>query len=295
MSNFPPANNGMSKAQRRAAEAQRREAELAAAARRQRLRIAGLATAAVVLVIALIVVFALATKKSPAPKAAPATDFAHDVKVLTSIPASTYDKVGAGTTLARPKKTAGPVITEKGKPVVIYVGAEFCPFCAGERWALVAALSRFGTFSHLGQASSAADDVYPSTSTLTFHGATYSSKYVTFSGTEVQDDHHQPLDTPPARDNKLWTTIGQGGFPFVDLGGAYALSGAQYLPDALHGGSQDGAALGWDEIAKDLADPTTPISTSINGSANVLTAEICTLTHNQPANVCTSAGVTAAK
>ena len=40
-----------------------------------------------------------------------------------------------------------------GRPGVVYVGSEFCPYCAADRWALVVALSRFGTFAHLGATS----------------------------------------------------------------------------------------------------------------------------------------------
>jgi hypothetical protein len=29
---------------------------------------------------------------------------------------------------------------------VVFVGAEYCPYCASERWPLVMALSKFGTF-----------------------------------------------------------------------------------------------------------------------------------------------------
>src|SRR5438876_6623085 len=38
---------------------------------------------------------------------------------------------------------------DHGKPVVLYVGAQYCPFCAAERWALVLALSRFGHWAGL--------------------------------------------------------------------------------------------------------------------------------------------------
>ena len=54
-------------------------------------------------------------------------------------------------------------------------------------------------------------------------------------------------------------------------------------------GAEDAA-----EIAAALADPTTPTSKAIVGSANVFTAQICKLTDQKPAEVCTSSGVTAA-
>ena len=41
------------------------------------------------------------------------------------------------------------LLTADGKPLVLYVGAEYCPYCAAERCAMVQALSRFGTFSNL--------------------------------------------------------------------------------------------------------------------------------------------------
>jgi len=51
--------------------------------------------------------------------------------------------------------------------------------------AVVVALSRFGTFTNLGVTSSASNDVYPNTPTLSFHGATYNSQYLSFTGVET--------------------------------------------------------------------------------------------------------------
>jgi len=33
---------------------------------------------------------------------------------------------------------------------VVYIGAEYCPYCAVERWPLIVALNRFGTLTNLG-------------------------------------------------------------------------------------------------------------------------------------------------
>src|SRR6185312_6914517 len=35
------------------------------------------------------------------------------------------------------------VLTSKGLPEVVYVGAEYCPYCAAERWGTIIALDRF--------------------------------------------------------------------------------------------------------------------------------------------------------
>jgi hypothetical protein len=45
-----------------------------------------------------------------------------------------------------------------GKPLVVYVGGEYCPFCAAERWSIVYALSQFGTFRGLSQIKSSSSD-----------------------------------------------------------------------------------------------------------------------------------------
>ncbi|HZP14510.1 MAG TPA: DUF929 family protein [Nocardioides sp.] len=295
-----------------------REAAAAAAAaaeKKRRVRVALTYTGivAALLVIVVVVAFVVhdsgqqapastglaSTTGSPSGSAQPSLSseqvLARDIKILTTIPTATYDKVGAG---AATKLTAanGAPLTENGKPVIVYVGAEWCPFCAGQRWALIAALSRFGTWENLGRESSSATDVYPSTSTFTFHGARYTSPYLVFSGSEDQDRSGKPLDTPPARDAAAWTSAGAS-FPFMDLGGAYTLAGAQFQPTSLHvdAGDSQSAPRSWDEIATALTDPSSPQSQQILGAANALTAEICTLTGNKPANVCTSAGVVAAR
>ncbi len=40
-------------------------------------------------------------------------------------------------------------IEQNGKPTFVYIGAQGCPYCAGMRWAIAIALSRFGNFSKL--------------------------------------------------------------------------------------------------------------------------------------------------
>ena len=104
---------------------------------------------------------------------------------LKNIPAATFDTVGAGTGVGAPTKVSGAALTADSKPRVLYIGAEFCPYCAGERWAVVAALSRFGTFSNLGVTTSASADIYPSTATLSFHSAAYASTLLSFTGVEL--------------------------------------------------------------------------------------------------------------
>ena len=54
------------------------------------------------------------------------------------------------------------------EPVVFFYGAEFAPYAAAERWPLVLALSRFGTFNQLGLMQSSASTAFANLSTFTF-------------------------------------------------------------------------------------------------------------------------------
>ncbi len=223
------------------------------------------------------------------------------ITAVTSVPAAVLDQVGAGSGVTPAKRIDAPALTEDGKPRVLYVGAEYCPYCAAERWAMVVALSRFGTFEGLGQTASSASDVYPSTPTLTFHGSTFTSSQLAFTGVETESNEmtngqYAPLDTLSAADQQLLSTYdappyvdsaSAGSIPFVDIGGKYLISGASYSPEVLQGKTHE-------QIAAALSDPTSPIAQSVNGTANMITAAICATTNNAPTSVCTSPGVLAA-
>ncbi|MFC4241917.1 DUF929 family protein [Gryllotalpicola reticulitermitis] len=227
--------------------------------------------------------------------AAPTTAASDVIGKVTGVPASVFDAVGPGTAQAAPSKIDAPALTQNGKPLITYIGGEFCPYCAAERWPLAVALSRFGTLSGLGEATSApSPEVYPSTSTLSFHGATLTSDYLALDAKEIFDEQHNPLDKLTTSENALLTkydappyTQSTGSIPFVDIGGAWVLSGAQYDPGVLKGLSQA-------QIAADLADPGSAVAKSVIGTANVLTVGLCQQTAGKPATVCQSAGVKAA-
>jgi hypothetical protein len=62
-----------------------------------------------------------------------------------------------------------PLLTYNGKPTFVYIGAQGCPFCAGMRWALAIALSRFGNFSKLFYDRSATSDANVPTFTFDYN------------------------------------------------------------------------------------------------------------------------------
>ena len=64
------------------------------------------------------------------------------------------------------------------------------------------------------------------------------------------------------------------------------MEGHLYDPTVLQGKS-------WSQIAAAMHDPTSPVAQGVLGSANYITAAICKMTNNQPANVCTSPAIRA--
>ena len=250
-------------------------------------------------VIVIVVAFVLVkTTQSPTPAAAADSPTgtalpASVVRDITTVPPSTLTTVGTGT--ADPKSittvASAKALTSGGKPEVIYLGAEYCPYCATERWALAVALSRFGTFSGLHGIHSSSSDVYASTPTLTFYKSTYTSKYLTFTPVETQTEKEgTTLQKPSAAQNALLAkydsppyvaSADTGAIPFIDFGGKYFVHGAQYNPQILSGQS-------WAQVAAALKDPSSAIAKGADGAANMITATICKTTNNQPSSVCTS-------
>jgi len=261
-----------------------------AAARRRALVTGGSVVAVLAVVIALIMV---KLTGSPA-RASAATADAAVAREITSIPAATFNAVGAGTATGLRPISGQRELTLDGKPELLFIGGQYCPYCAAERWAVAAALSRFGTLTGLQFIHSSPTDSYPGTPTLSFDHASYASKYLAFAGVEwysEKPDAATPtgyayLQRPTPQQAALFARYG-GSFPFVDIGNRYLVPEAQYLPSAL-------AGLSWAQVAAAMRDPSSPVAQDIDGAANMITAAISRLTHGQPAAVGTSAAVAAA-
>jgi Domain of unknown function (DUF929) len=262
---------------------------------RRRLLLAG---GSVAIVIALVATLIAVKLSQPPARSAPAADAGTTAQVqqqVTSVPPAAFDTVGAGTATGLGTLAGQPALTAGGKPEVLYIGGEYCPYCAAERWALAAAVSRFGTLSGLSLIHSSPADVYASTPTLSFAKATYTSKYLAFVPVEWFGEATDPstpfghvyLQQPTAQQQALFARYGSGAIPFVDIGNRYVLPQVQYLPSAL-------AGLTWTQVAAAMRDPSSAVARDIDGAANVITAAVCTLTHGQPGGVCQSAGVKAA-
>jgi hypothetical protein len=272
--------------------------------RRKRLLMAAGAVGLVLVVFVVLIVVKVSgggPSKTAAPAVSDSASVAAVVQRVTTVPPDVLDKIGAGKVDQLPKVITGqPRLAVNGKPLVLYFGAEYCPFCAAQRWPMVIALSRFGTFTGLKVTHSAADDSYPNTPTLSFHGATYTSDYLVFQGVETttnlrQGNGYEPLDQPTADQQALVAKYdappyvdseSAGTIPFVDFANKAVQSGSSYGPPTLAGMTPQ-------QVADALSDPTDSVAQAIDGTANAITALLCQITGNQPGNVCSGAAVKA--
>ena len=305
---------------RRARIAAQREAARRAE-QRKRIYIAG---GSILAVIAVVIAFVLvkansnggtAGSASNGPTGAALTTLTNQV---TGVPPSVLDQVGGGSIstsnfipgskIATASGTIGSYfatvngspLTSGGKPEVLYIGAEYCPYCAAERWSMISALSRFGTFTGLKTIHSSSSDVYPNTPSWTFYGSAYTSKYISFASVEETTNERQgnsssqsvpyvTLQTPTQAQTALMTQYDPGSgsgspIPFIDIGGKYVKVGnlQPYGPQDLQGKT-------WNQVAAALSQPNSAIAKGALGSEHYLPAAICKLTNNQPSTACTPA------
>lgn len=279
------------------------------AARRPATSLLTFGTVALVLVIVIVLVVikvsgnsTVSTSPSTVP---PAPAPSAVVQAVTHIPASVYDAVGVTSptaTVQPPTILRGqPALESGGKPEVLFVGNEFCPYCAAERWALVAALSRFGRFTTLNAMQSSGNEAFSTTPTFTFYQSRYHSRYVSAVlleeyGTQrnAAGTGYAPLEHLSSKERALlarFDTPTAGGtgrlVPFVDVANKGVVAGGSFSPSILE-------QLSATQVATALKDAKDPSTQAIVAAANYLSAVICAADGAKPAAVCTSTGVTAA-
>jgi Domain of unknown function (DUF929) len=280
---------------RRKQSARERIAAQQAAARRAEARRRMLLTGgAVVVVLAVVVAFfiikSFGNSSSGATETVTGSALPASVDAqIVGVPVGTLAKVGTGSALSynpRPINSInGTALTQSGKPELLYIGAEFCPLCAAERWAMAVALSRFGTFSPLHGIHSSSSDSFPNTATLTFYKSSYSSKYLVFTPVENENVDHGPLQDTTRAQQAIWDKYNPNSYPFIDFGNKFMINTLTYDPQVLQGRT-------WSQIAAALQVPSSAIAQGADGSANLMTAAICKITNNQPGSVCGAAPIT---
>jgi hypothetical protein len=225
------------------------------------------------------------------------------VTAITHVPASITSAVGVtspDSPTTPPTATGNPSLWQStvnggARPVVFFYGAEFAPYAAAERWPVIVALSRFGTFGSLGLMQSSSSVAFSDTASFTFWHARYSSVWVDLQ----TDERYSSLDPTGARYMSLQTPTPRQAasvavydkststFPLLDIANHYVLVGSSFTPSVLAGLTQS-------QIATDLTIPAGPVAQAILSAANEITAAICTVTGQRPTAVCSAHGTAAA-
>lgn len=192
------------------------------------------------------------------------------------------------------KSIDGPRLAKGNKVGILYMGADFCPYCAGQRWALALTLLRFGKLDGLEYMLSSPDDAYPDTPTMSFQRATYSSDYIDFQAVETADRKGKKLMSPNKQQGDIYSKYDAppytqvfGAIPFIYVDGQYILSRPMVMPNELTG-------MDWSGVAKALNNPQSALFQSAMPQVNALTAAICRLDGGNPDDVCSAPGITAA-
>ena len=201
---------------------------------------------------------------------------------VTSVDPATLRTVGVPAGLSGPTRIPArraPLDGSNGKPEVLYVGAEYCPYCAAQRWALVVALSQFGSFTSLKETHSSSSDIYPDTPTLSFYGSTFTSPDLDFAAVELASNQavggrYRSLETLSEAQQSVLDiydrapyTSQAGAIPFIDVDNRFVMIGASYDPGILQGKSVA-------QIAQALSHPSSPVAQAVDGTANLLVGAI---------------------
>ncbi|MEM1626377.1 MAG: DUF929 family protein [Sulfolobaceae archaeon] len=163
------------------------------------------------------------------------------------------------------------------KVVVVYIGTEWCPYCAAQRWALIIALLRFGNFSGLTLLKSSDKDNPPNVPTFSFYNSVYQSNYVQFLAYEIQDRNGNNLMTLPPQYNQIFQSY-QSSIPLIIIGGVLVQVGSAVNPTPM-------SNMDWNWTIYNIQIQSA-LGKQIIDSANQITAAICLLSGNKPENVC---------
>ena len=189
---------------------------------------------------------------------------------------------------------SGPPLTRGGKPEVLFVGAEYCPYCAMENWPLIVALSRFGKFSGLTTSQSPEFENIAPVDSWTFHGSNYTSPYLSFvpverysnvlvnakANPDAGKSYRVLQQLTPAQQAIFAKRDKPGSIPFLDFGGRAVQIGSGLVPPQLMTGKS------WQQLAAALRQPRTDLGAALLTEADVLTAELCHITGDRPAAAC---------
>src|SRR6201996_4152878 len=244
---------------------------------------AGLAMVALVIV-AVVVLFLARGNGSAANPTPPAPAASGSVPSASASAGANQPSDAASVALGQVRRESEEPLLDGGKPLVFFMGAEWCPFCASERWGLVEATSRFGKWSGLKELRSReGQDYFPALATYDLSRATYTSDYIGIRHIEVATVDGDPLQKLGSYEERLVDEYDKlGSVPFLFAAG----SPGRYMVElGFSPGLLDGQSF--DLLRKEVAaEAPTPAVEAIDGQTEAITALICKLDGRQPASVC---------
>ena len=157
-----------------------------------------------------------------------------------------------------------------GKLFVFFMGAEYCPYCAAERWAIVRSLQKFGQWDGLKQTISAArDEPFLNLPTYDFTKDTYTSPHIEFVAREIQDREFKPLDKILKTEEKLLRKFNpKKEIPFLLIAGRFAQIGSGFTPKIFIGHT-------FRQTETELKKVESEIRKTIDEEANIISALLC--------------------
>jgi thiol-disulfide isomerase/thioredoxin len=171
-----------------------------------------------------------------------------------------------------------------GKLFVFFVGAEHCPFCAAERWAIVRALQKYGQWSGLKQTISAArDEPFLNLPTYDFTEATYTSSHIEFVSRELKNREFKPLQKLLKTEEKIYRKYNpEKEIPFLLVGGRFVQTGAGFTPKIFIGHT-------FRQTETELKKIESEIRKTIDAEGNIIAALLCI--SGLPPELCKETGV----
>jgi len=157
-----------------------------------------------------------------------------------------------------------------GKLFVFFMGAEFSPYCAAERWAIVRSLQKFGQWDGLKQTISAArDQPFLNLPTYDFTNATYNSPHIEFLAREIKDREFKQLQKLLKTEEKLVRKYNpKKEIPFLLIGGRFMQVGSGFPPKIFIGHT-------FRQTETELKKVESEIRKTIDEEANVISALLC--------------------
>ena len=175
-------------------------------------------------------------------------------------------------------------IKRDGKLFVFFMGAEYCPYCAAERWAIVRALQKFGQWSGLNQTMSAArDEQFLNLPTYDFTEATYTSTHIEFVSRETKDREFKPLQKLLKAEEKLVHKYNsKKEIPFLLIGGRFMQIGSGFTPKIFIGHT-------FRQTETELKKSESEIRKTIDEEASCIAALLCV--SGLPPELCKETGL----